>query len=97
MHCFAHADITTNSYELVITHVLTNGVHEQYICVGCHQRLCHVRPTLACSICTREFTKAHAKFRDQGIDILEHTFRIDVLSTRSEESTLSKSQHVSQH
>jgi len=94
MHCFAHADITTDSYGLIITHHLTNGMHEQYICVGCHKRLCNVRPTLACSMCTRELTKIHSKFRDHGINIFESTFRVDVLSPGVEGSTLSRPQHV---
>jgi len=94
MHCFAHADVTTDSYGLIITHHLTNGLYEQYVCVGCHKRLCHVRPTLACSMCTREFTKLHTKYRDRGIDILKYNFRVDVLSPEAEGSTLSQPQHV---
>jgi len=96
MQCFAHADVTSDRYELVITHHLTNGLHEQYICVGCHKRLCHVRPTLECAICTRKFTEVRSKFRDRGIEILESIFRVDVLSDRVEGSTLSRpsEQHV---
>jgi len=36
MKCFAHAEVTSDRYELVITHQLTNGLLDQYICVSCN-------------------------------------------------------------
>jgi len=80
MKCFASAEITSDSYELVITHHLTNGLQDQYICVSCNKRLYHVRPTLECSMCSRKFTELYFKFREQGIDMCQSIFRVDIFS-----------------
>jgi len=89
MKCFAGAEITSDSYELVITHQLTNGLSDQYICVSCNRRLCHVRPTLECSMCSRKFTDVYFKFRERGIDISQSIFRIDLFSNTIEGSIAS--------
>jgi len=80
MQCFAHADITTDSYELVVTHHLTNGLQDQYICANCNKRLCHARPTLECSMCSKKFTELYTKFRERGIDLTQSFFRVDLFS-----------------
>jgi len=80
MNCFANADITPDSYELIITHHLTNGPQDQYICANCNKRLCNARPILECSMCSKKFTEIYIKSREQGIDITKSNFRIDFFS-----------------
>jgi len=89
MKCFASAEITSDNYELVITHHLTNGLQDQYICVSCNKRFCHAHPTLECSKCSRKFTELYFKFREQGIDMCQSIFRVDIFSNTIEESILS--------
>jgi len=80
LKCFASAEITSPNYELVITHHLTNGLQDQYICTSCNQHLCHARPALECSLCSNRFTKLYFKFREQNIDINKSIFRVDVFT-----------------
>jgi len=90
LRCFADAEIYSDAYELIITHQLTNGLLDQYICVSCNKRLCHARPTLEWFMCSRKFTELYFKFREQGIDMNQSIFRIDLFSDTLEGSILSK-------
>jgi len=86
--CFASAEVTSNRCELVITHHLTNGLQDQYICGSCNKRLCHARPTLKCFLYSRKFTESYFKFCEQSIDINQSIFRIDLFSDTLEDSIL---------
>jgi len=89
LKCFASAEITSDSYELVITHHLTNGLQDQYICTSCNRRLCHARPTLECSMCSQKFAEIYFKFRERNIDIHRSVFRIDIFTNTIDGSILS--------
>jgi len=86
MKCFADAEIMTDDYELVVTHHLTNGLQDQYICASCNKNLCKTRSTLECSLCSQKFTEVYFKFREQGIDMNKSIFRVDIFTNTIEGS-----------
>jgi len=88
MRCFANAEITSDNYELVITHHLTNGLQDQHICASCNKSLCRTQSTLECSLCSQKFTEVYFKFREQGIDINQSIFRVDIFTNTIEGSIL---------
>jgi len=88
MKCFADAEITSDNYELVVTHYLTNGLQDQHICASCNKNLCRIRSTLECSLCSQKFTEVYFKFRDQGIDVSKSIFRMDIFTNTIEGSIL---------
>jgi len=94
MSCFAKADLTSDNYELVITHHLTNGLQDQYICASCNRRLCYARPTLECTMCSKKFTEIYIKFREIGIDVTNSIFRVDLFTDTVTGSILNPNHHV---
>jgi len=85
MNCFAHAEITSDHYELVITYHLTNGL-DQYICVSCNIYAMHDL-LLNALLVLANLLNFIFNFANKGLS--QSLFRIDLFSNTLEGSILS--------
>lgn len=86
VRCFCNTGLVNRvpSFEIFITHHITNGPYSPSICVFCRKDLLTKRRAINCSRCLDSYVAISNHFRVQNIDVSKIHFLFDIFNNNFE-------------